>query len=541
MRPCGPRPFVSRKRHDLALAKTMEKPDPSAADLPSPQEEMDLNAPLAHIRSIYDAMPLGALLAAADGSLIHVNPAFESMSGKTADELFALGFKGVCAFLGLRVPDIGRECLLEQSETWHKARQIAPRQDGPKAWLRVHLAVVRGPQGVWCVQLLSEDVTRQHRLLANFSKRRQYKSLVERRLDPICRFLPDWSILFANAAYCRAFGRKRREIVGDNFLHLLSLEDRQLFIRAAGAITPQNPAVDVEHRLMWLESQPVWIKWTIQGFFYKTGHIKDYQAVGVDITSHKLAWERVVQADRLVSLGTLVSGVAHEINNPNNFIMLNAPLVRDLWERVVPLVRREAALTDDPVLAGIVEDVPQLLAGIAEGAARIRAIVGELKEFARHDDRREFDFVQINDVVPQALKLLSKTIASCTTAFRATYAPDLPPVKGNPQRLEQVVVNLVHNACLAIDHSGQALEVETFYHQPTLSVRILVRDHGVGMTPEVLAMVAEPFFSTRRAQGGTGLGLSICRQILKEHGGNLLLESAPGKGTTAHVVLPVAF
>jgi polar amino acid transport system substrate-binding protein len=118
------------------------------------------------------------------------------------------------------------------------------------------------------------------------------------------------------------------------------------------------------------------------------------------------------------------------------------------------------------------------------------------------------------------------------------YGHALPLVRGRRQRLEQIVVNLVQNSCHALAGPHQGIEIETLFHEPSSSVRIVVRDQGEGIRPEDLPKITEPFYSTKREQGGTGLGLSISLSIAREHGGQLLIDSVRGAGTTAVVVLP---
>lgn len=523
----------------------MSAPDPPHGLLPGiGRQYTEMDSRKEFFSLAYDAMPVGVALGSTTGEVVYANPAFLAMTECTAEELPEMGLPMVCAMFGITTTPELLEKAPQAKNAWHGTERHIFREDGSRAWFRVHLATMAAPGGGTLIQLMVEDVTRYRELMDFFHHRhRRYAAVFEKRLDPICHFLPDWSILFANTAYCRYFGRKRRDIVGESFLLLLSLEDRQRFIDGVCSLSPENPVIEVEHQLIWVETRALWLRWTIHASFYKTGHLKECQAVGVDISDHKLAEERFMHADRLISLGTLVSGVAHEINNPNNFIMLNAPLARDLWNKVARLLEEQAGQglrVDGVALADILADVPQLLDGIVEGGTRIRDIVKELKEYARYDDRRGFDPVSINEVVQSALALMSKTIRSHTNRLSVCCADHLPLVKGHPQRLEQVVVNLVHNACLALGDVEQALAIETFYHEPTLSVRIAVRDQGVGISPEDLPSVTEPFYSTRRGEGGTGLGLSISQKIVKEHGGRLLIESSPGAGTSAVVILPVA-
>ena len=421
--------------------------------------------------------------------------------------------------------------------------KFVARTDGSLAWFRVHLSLARLPGGEPGQRLVVDDITRYRELIDQLVNRHKlYRGFVELRAEPLCRFLPDLSLLYANASFCKCFGRSRREVAGRNFLNLIRPEDRARFVSTLEAVTRETPVAEMEQRLAWPDGRTLWIKWTFQGFFYRTGHIKDYQAVGVDISEHKIAEERVFQAGRLVSLGTLVSGVAHEVNNPNNFIMLNAPLLATIWDKVLPVLRRAAGPAElgGVSLDQVDADVRGLLGGIAEGASRIKNIVGELKEYAGLTDGGSHTLIAVNEIVASAVLLLGKTIRTHTNNLSVRYGEDLPLVKGISQRLEQVVLNLIQNACLALENPSRAIEITTDCDQLGDTVRMTVRDEGAGIRPEDLPRVTDPFFSTRAGKGGTGLGLPISLKILKEHGGRLELDSVPGEGTRARIVLPAA-
>ncbi len=165
-------------------------------------------------------------------------------------------------------------------------------------------------------------------------------------------------------------------------------------------------------------------------------------------------------------------------------------------------------------------------------------LVDDLKAYARREDAPRPERVDLNEAARAAVRLARTTLEKSTARFQATLAEGLPPVRGNPQRLEQVVVNLLVNACEALPGPGRAVRLAT--RREGERVVLEVSDEGVGIAPEHLARVTEPFFTTKRAGGGTGLGLSVSAGIAREHGGALEIASAPGAGTTARLVLPAA-
>jgi PAS domain S-box-containing protein len=253
---------------------------------------------------------------------------------------------------------------------------------------------------------------------------------------------------------------------------------------------------------------------------------------------------QLIHANRMAALGTVVSGVAHEINNPNNLVMFNAPILEAAWKDVEPALEEYCREHGELSVCGIPfpemrEAIPRLLHGISDGALRIKTIVENLKDFTRNGKSPGVScVVHVNDVVRKAVGIVNHEILKGTRDFRVEYGKDIPPVTGCAQELEQVVINLVNNALQALPGPSAGIRIATFFEPERECVSIAVRDEGRGMTKEVLDRLAEPFFTTRQDAGGLGLGLSICQSILKEHGGALRFESEPGRGTTATIRLP---
>lgn len=253
---------------------------------------------------------------------------------------------------------------------------------------------------------------------------------------------------------------------------------------------------------------------------------------------------QLVQADKMAALGILVSGVAHEINNPNGLILLNIPILRKVQADVARLLDAWREREGDFALGGIPygrmrEEIPRMLEEMQEGATRIKRIVNDLKDFARREEGATKALIDVGDASRKAVRLVEATIRKHTDRFSAVYEEDLPLVWGNSQRIEQVVVNLILNACQALPDRSRAIEITTRHDAVAGKVLLCVRDEGTGIAPEHLAHLTDPFFTTKREIGGTGLGLSVSAGILKDHGGTLTFESTLGTGTVACLELPV--
>jgi polar amino acid transport system substrate-binding protein len=253
---------------------------------------------------------------------------------------------------------------------------------------------------------------------------------------------------------------------------------------------------------------------------------------------------QLVQADKMAALGILVSGVAHEINNPNGLILLNIPILRKAQADAVRLLARRYEEEGDFLLGGIPfsrmkNELPRLLEEMQEGAQRIKRIVNDLKDFARREEGAGRSLIDVGDAARKAVRLLDAAIRKATERFSAVYEPDIPLVWGHSQRVEQVIVNLVLNACQALPDRDRAIVLAVGHDPDKKQVVLTVRDEGAGIAPEHLPHLTDPFFTTKRDAGGTGLGLSVSAGILKEYGATLSFHSVPGQGTTAVVAFPV--
>jgi len=258
----------------------------------------------------------------------------------------------------------------------------------------------------------------------------------------------------------------------------------------------------------------------------------------------RLNQQQLVQADKMAALGVLVSGVAHEINNPNGFILLNMPILKAAFVDALEILDwYRDDLGRDFSLAGLPysrmrDELPRMLDEMHAGGRRIKHIVADLKDFARREDAPRQDPVDLNAVAEAAVRLVDTSIKKATQRFTLHLAPRLPKVRGNGQRVEQVIVNLLLNACQALPDALHGIELVTRLDADRCEVTLQVIDEGVGIPPEHLPRLTDPFFTTKRETGGTGLGLSVSAGIVKEHGGRLEFSSALGAGTTATLALP---
>jgi signal transduction histidine kinase len=258
----------------------------------------------------------------------------------------------------------------------------------------------------------------------------------------------------------------------------------------------------------------------------------------------KLRIEKMAQADKMITLGTLVSGVAHEINNPTNFITLNTPVLKEAWQGTRPVLDEYYQAHGDFEVgrfyySELREWMEQLFDGVTEGAERITRIISSLKDFARPDPSDMNQEVNVNLVIQEAISLLRNPIEKRTTRFEVQCEQSLPPITGSLQKLEQVLINLIQNSLDSLNEMQQGVRVTSSYDPAGNAVLVEVKDEGSGIEPDIISRICDPFFTTKRQSGGTGLGLSIASRMIEEHGGRLSFASEPGRGTTATLTLPV--
>ncbi len=270
-----------------------------------------------------------------------------------------------------------------------------------------------------------------------------------------------------------------------------------------------------------------------------------------DITEHKRIEDekkaiqaKLIQTNKMTSLGLLVSGMAHEVNNPNNSIKFSAHVLARTWNDMLPILDEYSRSEGDFVIGGhqysqIREALPQLISGITESSRRIEGIIKNLRDFVRKGQADISMQTDINRIVSVSASILNNQIKMHTNFFKMELDEDVPPVRGNSQQLEQVVINLIMNALQSLPDKERIVRVATSFDEAPGQAVIRVSDTGCGMPDEVKGRLFEPFFSTKLDSGGTGLGLAISNVIIKDHSGVLEFESEPGKGTTAIVRLPV--
>ena len=301
---------------------------------------------------------------------------------------------------------------------------------------------------------------------------------------------------------------------------------------------------DARYAIQWPNGRRLLLSLTIAPIFDTSGNITEMVSVFEDITEKvraeeeaALRKEQLFQADRMISMGILTSGVAHEINNPNTLILSNTQLLSDFWKEAKTILDEYYSENEDFIIGGIYysrfrEKLPTICARIHDGSRRIKRIVKELRDYSRKESGRLNKAVNVKQVIRSAEILLANMIRKSTNRFVLDIDEEVPDIRGNFQRLEQVIINILQNACQALPDTNRGIYISTSFDSVSDRVVIICRDEGIGIPKQDIRHVMDPFFTTKRDSGGTGLGLSIASTIVRELRGIMEFSSQPGQGTT---------
>lgn len=364
------------------------------------------------------------------------------------------------------------------------------------------------------------------------------------------------NLLAANTAWVRLMGPEadRSQMAGDTarpFRHCLP---PSAALQATAELGEKIRAV-VDGRIpshqtgMHIETADGrrWYRVAVRAFaFSNAAAIITYQAMpakGKADLAPKDRRDHLYQAQKMEALGTLVAGVAHEINNPISLIMFNLPIVRRVWQDVFPLID----LSDDRMarrkfggftLAYLHDHFVQLMDDMDMAANRVSKIVKDLKHFSRRSRVSEKEPFAVNEAVSNAVRLAQTTLQKSGVALALDLDDNLPPVYGNLPSIEQIALNILINAIQAIDHPKGQVGIKTGRKSDDDSIFIAVSDNGRGVPADMAAKMFDPFVTDKQDRGGSGLGLAVSDSLAQAHEGRITYAPAGEQGSVFTVWLP---
>jgi len=389
----------------------------------------------------------------------------------------------------------------------------------------------------------------------------KYRGLVENSPSGICIIDSDFHIVYSNTALATLLGRSLQEIEGADFREFVSTPDQErvtsnytnlrngvagtpsvyeaAFVHADGSIRYfelRGSILELQSALRWTLAQVVditeRIRMQLELEEYRTGLEKQVQE----------RTRELIQAEKLSSLGNLSAGLAHEINNPNNYILLNSEVLLKgigiLSDNLSRCTIPADIMVDCIALSTFIEDAPQIIDDIIEGSQRVNTIVTSLKEYATPSHVHGTELIDLNRAAERAVDLAGKYIRARTTQVEFHQSKTTLQILSEPGRIEHVLINLLQNSANALTEGTQKVCVNLWESEG--KAHISITDEGRGISPQDMHRLFEPFFTSRRKEGGTGLGLAIAHRIVSELGGSITVKSEVGTGTTFTVILPCA-
>ncbi len=506
---------------------------------------------------LFESVSEGIMLVDSGGLIQKINKSAANLFGYSKNELIGKSVE-------ILIPDHLKKQHVTDRKIFNKKPThrrmglgrdlVGFRKDGTTVPVEISLSPLKMPEGMFTICFIIDITNRKKAEEALRKEKERLNQYLNIAAVIMLVLNKDGSIALLNKKGCTLLGYQQTEVIGKNWFELFIPDRFRNKAKKDFHSIFENPALLPHYykNVIWTRNQEERIiSWHNTLLRNDDGEIIGIISSGEDITellqaerNAKLQQQQLAQADKMATLGILVSGVAHEINNPTSFIMLNGKIFSKVWKDVQPILEKYYEEQGDFTIGGIpfsraYDKIEQLINGVSEGAMRIEKIVRSLKDFARHDKGDLNEIVDVNSIVESAIIIVHNLIKKSTDHFQVIYGDNFPELRGNRQQLEQVVINLLTNACQALTSPTQKLELKTEYCEDENLICIKIRDEGSGISKDNLKHIMDPFFTTKQSSGGTGLGLSICYNIVKEHGGELNFESELGKGTTTTVMLPL--
>lgn len=403
----------------------------------------------------------------------------------------------------------------------------------------------------------------------------KFKSIVDCSPNGIV-IIQNEKIIFANRSVSKITGYKDKEMIGRSFLDLLvgiDKKDPDKFLRSILLTESDVKDKDLHKNIQFLRKDQTkgWLR--LRGAEIVLDGKLSYLINLFDITKMKETEMQLLQKEKLVTIGQLAAGVAHEINNPISFIVSNLRMLNEYSKdlkgfynecaKLIKKLRNNELERDKNGLTKIewvarlsefkyaVQEIESLIPESMEGAQKVGQIVKDIKSFARIDSD-EFEFANINELLKSTINILWNQIkydSSLTTDFDES----IPEIKCGTRQLSQAFLNVIMNASHAIQkkisskvkngYNQGAIEVHTkLLDDPEIDqkyIEIIIKDDGCGIPEAIKGKIFDPFFTNKEEKKGTGLGLSISLDIIQKHRGRIFFESRENKGTSFKILLPI--
>src|SRR5215475_735826 len=509
----------SRERTFLvSTSRTLGIPDDEARTIHVLKDITDRREAERRYRELFDSIQEGLFFATPDGRFLDVNDAMVRMLGyESRDELLR---NDVGAYL-YPAPE-ARERIMHELQLKGVLRnyeETLRRKDGTLLYTLQNITGVRDSTGrIAQMRGLMLDVTEQKMFQAQLQRERDFNQKILNTTQSMILVLDTAGLSSYANRRCYEAGYREEEMIGRHLVDLVDSAQRNEFVAALDTTAHGHQVENLEARAKRGDGTLGYFSISLSPMRDEQDAVNSVVVVMTDITDAALLQAKLAHAERMATIGRLVSGVAHEVNNPLAAILGFTDL-----------------LIENPEMPSSAREPLEI---ILQETQRTKHIVQDLLSFARQRPVQK-EAVRITAILRQTVKLRSYDFSSHGVEVLEDYDENLPPVMGDAQQLQQVFLNLLNNAYDATEESGRRgnLHLQTRHRGDWVEIEF--KDNGTGIADA--ARIFDPFFTTKPTGKGTGLGLSICYGIVRAHGGEIQCwNNESGEGSTFLVKLPIA-
>ncbi len=469
-------------------------------------------------RELFDSIQEGLFFASPDGRFLDVNDAMVRMLGYGSRDELLRADVGPHLYPAADARERSLQALSERG-VLRNYEETLRRKDGTFLHTLQNITAVRDARGrIVQIRGLMLDVTEQRKFQSQLQRERDFNQKILNNTQSMILVLDTAGLISYANRRCYEAGYREEELIGHRLVEWVESSHREDFEAALGTTAHGHQVENLELRVRRSDASMGHFSISLSPIRDEQSIVNSVVVVMTDITDAALLQAKLAHSEKMATIGRLVSGVAHEVNNPLAAILgftdllLENPAVPESAREDLQIILRETQRTKD--------------------------IVQDLLSFARQRPVQR-EMVYLNSVLRQTIKLRSYDFASHGVEVAEEFDESLPPALGDSQQLQQVFLNILNNAYDAVQEAGQRGRIAIRTRQSGDSIEVRVTDNGTGISdPE---RIFDPFYTTKQAGKGTGLGLSICYGIVRAHSGEIQCSNnAPEPGSTFIIRVPVA-